>query len=199
MEDMGQPQKRSMKYVALAFTLLSACTWEGGKFTSLLSPPSASSKGAIAPNGTYAGLGLICLDENGTKNSSYLFSDGSPSETVTLTEGLYEIVNESTTCKATFSGIYQIISPQTGTSLFFQNSVGVSPSSSCNIHFTFSRENMSDPEIPNSAFRQNFTDSSATITRSLKMIYDPEKRVLYLSTDYTNGPKEQCYVAYLKK
>ncbi|NDF15654.1 hypothetical protein EB061_10085 [bacterium] len=191
--------KRPLISIFFVLFLLNACTWEGREFVSLLNAPSASSKGATAPNGTYAGLGLLCLDENGGKTSSYVFNSGSPTETVKLTDGLYEIQDESTLCKTTFSGVYQVISANSGNTLLLQSSVSVSPSNSCTIGFSFNRESIGYPEIPASAFRQTNTSYSAPVTKLMKMIYDPETRTLYLSTDYSTASKEQCYIAYLKK
>lgn len=180
--------------------LFSACTWEGGKVTSVLSAPSSASVGALAPNGIYAGLGLICLDDSGKKTSSYTFAVDSAQEQVTLTDGLYQIEDESTRCKITFSGAYQILSANAGNALFFQSSIAVTGSNVCTLSLEFNREDMSYPEIPASTFHQTQTSlANANATKSLKMIYDPSTRILYLSNQYSQNAKERCSIAYLKK
>ncbi len=184
----------------LVLTLLSACTWEGGKVTSILGAPSSAAKGAVAPNGNYKGVGLVCLDDSDQLRSSYVFSGGSAREQVQLKDGLYQIENESNLCKITFKGAYQILSEAAGNTLFFQISIAVSNGQVCSLQFNFNRENPNYPEIPQSAFQQTQTSqANAAATKAVRMIYDPTSRVLYLSTSYSSAPKEQCYMGYLKE
>lgn len=185
--------------ISTLFIFLGACTWEPGKAVSVLSAPTEASRGALAPNGTYRSLGLICLDETGKKTSSYLFNETSASEQIKLTDGLYETRNESSLCSVTFSGAYQILSSEAGNALFFQTSVAVSKNNPCSVNFQFNREDPNFPDIPATSFRQTYTSSNSSVTHSLKMIYDPTFRVLYLSTTFSNPSSERCFIASQKK